>query len=76
MLSATLSMGDGAEGTEGPGIAEAEPLMELANPASDGMLVAMISVMPARVMELSPRGRGGAFSPAEMNVVMSLLNIS
>lgn len=76
MLLTMLSIGGGAEGAKGMGTAEAEPLMELANPANDGMLVAMISVMPARVRERSLRGGGGAFSPAEVNAVMSSLDIS
>lgn len=76
MLLAMLSIGGGAGGTKGTGKTDAEPLMELATPANDGMLVAMISVMPARVRETSPRGRGGAFSPAEGDAVMSSLDIS
>lgn len=46
MLLAMLSMEGGAKGAEGMG---AEPQIEVANPANDGILVAMRSVTLARV---------------------------
>lgn len=56
---------------EGGGRVEAggaEPPMEVANPASEGMLLAMMSVRPARVGKTAPRSDpardgGGASSP-------------
>lgn len=67
-------------GAEGGGRAEelgAEPPMEVASPASDGMVLAMMSVMPARVGKTTPwsdpaRDGGGASSPLEgTDAVMS-----
>lgn len=67
-------------GVEGRGRAEelgAEPLMEVASPASDGMLLAMMSVMPARVGKTTSWSDpawagGGAPSPLEgTDAVMS-----
>lgn len=55
----------------------AEPPMEEANPANEGMLLAMMSVMPARVGKTAPwsepaRAGGGASSPSVgTNTVMS-----
>lgn len=80
MLLAILSIEGGAEGAEGVGAAWAEPPTELANPASDGMLAAMMSVTPARVGKKTPRSDpptagGGASSPEE-DTVMSSSDIS
>lgn len=55
----------------------AEPPMEEANPANEGMLLAMMSVMPARVGKTAPWSEpagagGGASSPSVgANTVMS-----
>lgn len=67
-------------GTVGGGRVEevgAEPPMEEANPANEGMLLAMMSVMPDRVGKTAPwsepaRAGGGASSPlVGTNTVMS-----
>lgn len=67
-------------GAGGGGRAEklgAEPPMEVASPASEGMLLAMMSVMPARVGKPTPRSDpspagGGASSPLDgTDAVMS-----
>lgn len=66
MLLAMLSIDGGAEGAVRAGAVGAEPPMEVANPAKDGMLVAMRSVTPARVGKTGSRsdpperGKGGA----------------
>lgn len=52
MLVEMVSMVGGAEGAlVGAGL---EPPMELASPANDGMLLAMMSVIPARVGKTTP----------------------
>ncbi len=77
MLLAMLSIEGGAEGAGGAGAVGVVPPIETANPASDGMLVAMMSVTPARVgkmpsrSEPSRRGKGGATSPEEEETAMS-----
>lgn len=73
-----LSIEGGAEGAEGAGAVGAEPPMEVANPANDGMFVPMMSVTPARVGKTTPPrgGGGGASSPAEEDTVMSSSDIS
>lgn len=76
MLLAVLSMEGGAEGV---GAWVAEPPMEVANPANDGMLVAMMSVTPARVGKMTPRPdplRGGAPSSEEEDTVTSSPDVS
>ena len=80
MLLATLSTEGGAEGAEGAGAVWAEPPTELANPARDGMLAAMMSVTPASVGRGAPwsdppTAGGGASSPEE-DTVMSSSDIS
>lgn len=66
---ARLFINGGAE--EGGRVEEvgAEPPMEVANPANEGMLLAMMSVMPTRVGKTGPwskpaGARGGASSPS------------
>lgn len=49
ILEAMLSSEGGAEGGGRAEELGAEPPMEVASPANDGMLLAMMSVMPARV---------------------------
>lgn len=49
ILEAMLSSEGGAEGGGRTEELDAEPPMEVASPANDGMLLAMMSVMPARV---------------------------
>lgn len=67
-------------GAEGGGRAEelgAEPLMEVASPANEGMLLAMMSVIPASVGKTTPwsdpaGAGGGASSPLDgTDAVMS-----
>lgn len=70
VLLAMLSIAGGAEEAEGTGAVGAEPPMEVANPANDGMLVAMMSVTPASVGKPLAAG-GGASSPEEAGTVMS-----
>lgn len=70
MLSAMLSTKGGAEGGGTAGALGAEPPMEVANPANEGMLLAMMSVIPARVGKTTPwsdpgGAGGGASSPLE-----------
>lgn len=74
MLLAMLLMEGGAErGGEGVGpLMGAGPLMEAATSARDGMLIAMMSVTPARDGKTPPRGgRGRASSPKEEDTVTS-----
>ena len=74
MLLAMLPIDGGAEGAIGAGAVGAEPPMEVANPAKDGMLVAMKSVTPARVGKTGSRsdpteaGKGGASWPEEKDI--------
>lgn len=78
MLLAMVSMEGGAEGA---GAGGAEPPMEVANPANDGMLVAMMSVTTARVGK-TPRpdpprgGRGGASSSEVEDTETSSTNVT
>lgn len=72
MLWVMVPIKGGAEGdgAVGGGAEGAEPPMEVANPANDGMLLAMMSVMPPRVGKTTAwsepvGGGGGASSPLE-----------
>lgn len=70
-----LSIEGGVEEVEGTGAVGAEPPIEVANPANDGMLVAMMSVTPASVGKPLARSDtlkagGGASSPEEVDTVM------
>lgn len=62
MLLDMLSIEGGAEGAERVDELGAEPPMVVANPANDGMLVAMMSVMLVRVGKTTPPSAGGASS--------------
>lgn len=81
MLLATLSIEGAVEGAEGTGAVGAEPPMDVANPANNGMLVAMMSVTPASVGKTMARSDtlkagGGASSPEEEDTVMSSSDMS
>lgn len=81
MLLATLSIEGGVEGAEGTGAVGAEPQMDVANPANDGMLVAMMSVTPVSVGKTMARSDplkagGGASSPEEEDTMMSSSDMS
>lgn len=66
MLLAMLSIKGGAEGDGRAEEVGAAPPMEVARPANEGMLLAMMSVMPARVgkptSRSGPAGAGGGAS--------------
>lgn len=74
---AVLFINGGAVGGRRVEEVGAEPPMEEANPANEGMLLAMMSVMPARVGKTAPWSEpagvgGGASSPSVgTNTVMS-----
>lgn len=75
MLLAMLSTGGAVEEAEGTGAVGAEPPMDVANPANDGMLVVMMSVTPASVGKPLAAG-GGASSPEGAGTVMSSSDMS
>lgn len=82
MLLAMLSTEGGVEEAEGTGAVGAEPPIDVANPANDGMLVAMVSVTLASVGKPLARcdtlkaGGGGGASPEEADTVMSSSDMS
>lgn len=69
LLNPVLFVNGGAEGGGRVEAGVADPPMEVANPANEGMLLAMMSVMPARVGKTAPWSDpagdgGGASSPS------------